>query len=198
MSLNKNTQQIAIQNYKKLTTNIDSEKNFARIKYFDGVAPPLLKTASLDPRVQVTRILQTAPILADKVTPYRTSNTNTLIHSGSSFQQPYLGRIQKYTVSTIYMDGLGYTLNLPLILEPVITYVYKFVKQTDSDPNTEQYTIQTTGREKISYLNGTFTKAVFNSNSKKGDYLLLVNINIDRYNSQWLVVGFSEGSITFS
>ena len=121
MSLN--TQQIAIQNYKKLTTN--TEKNFARIKYYDGIAPPLLKTASLDPRVQVTRIIQTAPILVEKVTPYRTSNTNTQLPNGSSFQQPYLGRIQKYTVSTIYMDGLEYTLKLPIILEPVINYVYK-------------------------------------------------------------------------
>ena len=127
MSLNKNTLQIAIQNYKKL--NSKEEKQFGRIKYFDGIPPPLMVTASLDPRVQVTRIVQTAPILAEKVTPYRTSSTNTRLPNGSSFEQPYLGRLQKYRVSTIYMDGLEYTLNLPIILEPVINYVYKFVKK---------------------------------------------------------------------
>ncbi len=196
MSLNKNTQQIAIQNHKKLTSK--DEKQFDRIKYFDGIPPPLYKTASLDPRIQVTRIIEMCPILVQKVTPYRTSNTNTQLPHGGSIQQPYLGRIQKYNVSTIYMDGLEYTLKLPIVLEPVINYVYKFVKKTDTAPSAEQYIITTTSSEKISYANGTFTKATFNANSKYDDYLLLVNINIDRYNSQWLVIGLTPESITFS
>ena len=40
----------------------------------------------------------------------------------------YLGRKQRFSTLRVEMYGMDYTINLPVVLEPIINYVIKFVK----------------------------------------------------------------------
>ncbi len=187
---NTNINSIATRGYYKL--NGDA-KSYVPNRYFDGKPPIVPANVRNNPITQVQRILQIAPILADSAPPTYTSNTVTVFNYGSPVQVYYLGRINRFSSTKVEMTGTGYTINLPVLLEPLLIYVMKFIKTTD----TGTYTIYAKSNEKISYNNGKFRSVKFNSTSKKNDYILIVNINISNYNSEWLVIGMSDNSSGF-
>lgn len=188
-----NIDRIASQNYNDLNFDLADLKNFKRNTNFDGISPPLKKLVKDNPLTQVQYIIKTAPMVVDSVSPTFSSNENLVINYGTPFEMIIAGRNRRFTATKVEMFGSGYTLNLPVLLEPLLIYVIKYVKNTDSGT----YTIYTKSNEKISYGNGSFRSVTFNSNSKKNDYILLANINIEGYNSNWLVIGISENLSSF-
>lgn len=183
-----NVESLAYKNHDLLNFDPNDLKNFTKNQYFDGIPPALKKIAKGNPLTQVQDIIKTSTILVQTVSPTYSNNNYSNISYGTPFQISSLGRLYKYSVTKVLMYGSGYTLNLPSLMQPLITYVVKFVKPT----NTGIYTIYTKSNEKISYNNGSFRSVKFNNNSTTNDYILLANINISGYNSNWLVIGISE------
>ena len=184
----KNIESIANKNYNLLNSELSDLKNFQKSQYFDGIPPTLRNIVKGNPLTQAQDIIKTSTILAQSVSPTYSNNLYNNISYGTPFQVSFLGRLYKYSVTKVEMLGTGYTLNLPQLLEPLLNYVVKFVKSN----NNGVFTIFTKSNEKISYNNGSFRSVKFNNNSTINDYILLANINISGYNSNWLVIGISE------
>lgn len=189
-----NTDRIASQNYNELNFDLADLKNFRKNTNFDGIPPPLRRLVKDNPLTQVQFIIKTAPMVVESVSPTFSSNEKLVFNYGTPFEMIVADRLRRFSATKVEMFGSGYTLNLPTILEPLIVYVIKYVKNTD----TGTYTIYTKSNEKISYGNGSFRSVTFNANSKKNDYILLANINIVGYNSNWLVIGISENPSGFN
>jgi hypothetical protein len=183
-----NIESIANKNYNLLNSELDDLNYFIKNKYFDGIPPTLRKIVKGNPLTQVQDIIKTSNILVQSVSPTYSNNRYTNISYGTPFQILSLGRLYKYSVTKVEMLGSRYTLILPSLLEPLLTYVVKFVKPN----NFGVFTILTKSNEKISYNNGSFRSVKFNNNSTANDYIVLANINISGYNSNWLVIGISE------
>ncbi len=188
-----NTDRIASQNHNDLNLNITDLTKFRKNNFFDGIPPTLRRIVKDNPLTQVQYIIKTAPLVVESVSPTFSSNDNLVFNYGTPFETMVAGRPRRFTATKVEMYGSGYTLNLPVILEPLLIYVIKYIKNTDDGI----YTIYTKSNEKISYGNGSFRSITFNANSKKNDYILLANINIVGYNSNWLVIGISDNLSSF-
>lgn len=172
--------------------------NFENIQTLSGNQYNLLPSALRrivkgNPITQAERIIQTSLIIVDSVPPTYASNSNTNFNYGTTFELRSLDRMNKYSVTNVQLNGSGYTLTLPSLLQPLLIYVVKYRKPSDSGT----YTINSRSNEKISFGNGSFRSVTFGPNSKAGDYITMANINIAGYNSNWLVIGISPDLNSF-
>ncbi len=185
-----NIEQMANRSFNILNSeNLRTQSN----KYYDGIPPKLSRVVRDNPITRVEKIIQTSAIVIDTVPPTYASNSNINFNYGTPFEIRSLDRMDKYSVTNVKLNGSGYTLTLPSLLQPELIYVVQFTKAS----STGTYTITSKSNEKISFGNGTFRSVTFNANSKENDYILLANINISNYNSKWLVIGISKDLTSF-